>query len=152
VREAPDMPEEPLPGELPNRPAVPAGERHLRRLAWSESLPAGKELVSPSGRYALRYDPRGMPEVIDRATRQVAWRTGESADVPAAGELVFGDAVEVRLHDGGTWRSSLAAEGAHFLVVTDGGELELADERGMSLYNSRLGYVGWLEQDNTLLT
>jgi hypothetical protein len=28
------------------------------------------------------------------------------------------------------------------LVLTDGGELELVDERGMSLYNSRPGYVG----------
>jgi len=134
AQESSDTSPEPLPEEFP--------DRRLRRLAQFHPLPAGKELVSPSGRFALRYDAEGVPVVADRTAHRTVWRAGADEQTPAAGELVLSGSVQVRLRDGGTWQSTVAADGAHFLVITDDGEVELLDDIGVSLYDSRRGFIG----------
>ncbi|WP_215542664.1 DUF6924 domain-containing protein [Amycolatopsis sp. CA-230715] len=125
---------ESLPEELP--------ARRLRRLSDCDTLRAGTELVSPSGRYALRYGPDGVPVVIERATHRFTWRAGDDDQHPAAGELRLSGGIQVELHSGGTWESSVCAADTGFLVVTDEGELELLDRLGVSVYNSGRGFVG----------
>ncbi|MGW0787600.1 hypothetical protein ACWD04_04950 [Streptomyces sp. NPDC002911] len=111
------------------------------RLEQHTPLPAGAELVSPSGRYALHYDPSGVPVVTDRTARQVRRRAGEDERSPAAGELRLSGWVQVELRGGGTWRSSVGAGDARTLVVTDAGELELLDVDGVRVYDSGRGSV-----------
>ncbi|MFD9963672.1 DUF6924 domain-containing protein [Amycolatopsis sp. NPDC058986] len=129
-----DVPAVPLPDGVPTRRA--------RRLAEDHPLPAGTEVVSPSGKYALRYDAFGVPVVLDRTSRLVVWRAGDDDQGPASGALVLSHSLQVALRGGGVWYSSIGAEGARFLVVTDDGELELLDHDGVSLYNSERGFVG----------
>lgn len=125
---------EPLPYELP--------DRRMRRMVLFRPLHAEAEVVSPSGTYTLRYDPAGVAVVVERGTGLVVWRAGDDERNPAAGELVLSGSLQVRLSGGGVWRSSVAAEGARFLTVTDDGELELLDDIEVSLFNSRQGFIG----------
>ncbi|GAA1986363.1 DUF6924 domain-containing protein [Amycolatopsis minnesotensis] len=134
ARESPSTPAEPLPDGSPGR--------RMRLLPEYDSLPAGTELVSPSGRYALRYDSGGVPVVADRTTHQIVWRAGDDEQHPAAGELRLSGSVQVELRNGEVWHSAVADVRAKSLVVTDEGELELLDDIGVGVYNSRHGFVG----------
>ncbi|MFD6286763.1 DUF6461 domain-containing protein [Streptomyces sp. NPDC060205] len=111
----------------------------MRELLQFNRLYADEQLRSPRGRFVLRYDPAGFAVITDTERDEVIWRAG------AAGRLLLGDRGEVQVEAGDghetVWRSGFAAPGAHYLILTDAGDLELLNGEHARLANSRTGPV-----------
>jgi hypothetical protein len=116
----------------------------MQELIQFNRLRPGKPLRSPSGRYMLHYDDEGVAVIADTASGEITWRAGEE-EQPAAGLLLLGsgDAVQVETPEEHKtmWRSAIAATGARELTLTDEGDLELLDDEGTPIFNSRTGPV-----------
>ncbi|PSM44650.1 Curculin domain-containing protein (mannose-binding) lectin [Streptomyces dioscori] len=111
----------------------------MRELLQFNRLYADEQLRAPRGRFVLRYDAAGTAVITDTERDEVTWRAG------AAGRLLLGDRGEVQVEAGDShetiWRSGFAAPGAHHLILTDAGDLELLSGEHVRLANSRTGPV-----------
>jgi Family of unknown function (DUF6461) len=116
----------------------------VQELAQFSRLRPEEPLRSPSGRYLMHYDNEGVAVITDTASGEVTWRAGEEGR-PAAGLLLLGcgDAVQVETpkEHQAIWRSAIAASGARELTLTDEGDLELLNDEGTLVFNSRTGPV-----------
>lgn len=111
----------------------------MREIPQFSRLYADEQLRSPSGRFVLHYDTAGIAVIADTERDVVTWRAG------AAGRLLLGDGGEVQVEAGDShetiWCSGFAAPGAHVLILTDAGDLELLSGEHVRLRNSRTGPV-----------
>ncbi|TXS08064.1 MULTISPECIES: Curculin domain-containing protein (mannose-binding) lectin [Streptomyces] len=111
----------------------------MREIPQFSRLYADEQLRSPSGRFVLHYDTAGIAVIADTERDVVTWRAG------AAGRLLLGDGGEVQVEAGDShetiWYSGFAAPGAHVLILTDAGDLELLSGEHVRLRNSRTGPV-----------
>ncbi|WP_330321277.1 DUF6461 domain-containing protein [Streptomyces clavifer] len=111
----------------------------MREVLQFNRLYAGEQLRSPSGRFVLHHDSAGIAVITDTEQDEVTWRAG------AAGRLLLGDGDEVQVEAGDShetvWRSGFAAPGARYLILTDGGDLELLSGEHARLGNLRTGPV-----------
>ncbi|MFE4449294.1 DUF6461 domain-containing protein [Streptomyces sp. NPDC056796] len=111
----------------------------MREIIQFNRLYADEQLRAPSGRFVLHYDAAGVAVITDTERDEVTWRAG------AAGRLLLGDRGEVQVEAGENhdtvWRSGIAAPGAHVLILTDAGDLELLSGEHVRLCNSRTGPV-----------
>lgn len=97
-----------------------------------------------AGLFRLSYDADGVAVVTSDRTGEVRWRAGDG-ERAAVGRLLLGDGGAVQVENSANetvWISDIAVPGARSLTLTKGGDLELCDEHGMPVFNSRTGPTG----------